>query len=136
MVHALLSARRVLTDDGLLLDIHPISRKRAIFCEVSEGRKAVGYLRLSGSHIRYQRAQDALDRVASQGFFRRLGSVTFTFRRCTRSLDDLRRYLTQQWTSVSIDRATAKRISRVLESSSAGMIVIEEVVRMSLLEKQ
>ncbi len=111
-------------------------RKRAIFCEASEGRKAVGYLRESGARIRYQRAQKALDQVVSQGLFRLRASTIFTFRYRARSLKDLRRYLQQRWTEASVDRVTAGRINRVLGSDRGKVIVLEEAVRMSLLEKQ
>ena len=136
MVHALHNVRRVLADEGLLLDIHSVPGRRIVFCEIPEGRVAVGYLRESRSHARYRTAQTSLDRAVAQGLFRVRAASEFHFLHHARSLPALRRYFTRDWVHASVGGATARRINRLLGSRRKGVIIIDEVAQMTVLEKR
>ena len=133
MVHALNNARRALTRNGLLVDIHPTPDPRAISCAASEGQRFVGVLR--GSPERYRTADAKLAAVVRQGLFRLLHTEIFHFMHYAGSLRVLRAYAPGEFKHMWMDGATERRIVRLLGPRGVGTISIDEPVRISVFKK-
>ncbi len=133
MVHALNNARRALTKNGLLVDIHPTPDPREIFCATSAGQRFVGILR--GSRKRYAAADANLAAVVRQGLFRLRHTEVFHFMHYAASLRRLRAYVPGEFKRMRMDDATERRIVRLLGARGVGTISIDEPVRISVFRK-
>jgi hypothetical protein len=133
MVHALLSARRVLTTGGLLIDIHPEPDQPVILYGTPAGQVVVG--RLRESRRRYLAARRSLARVAASTAFRRGQSRVFTFLHEAASLAVLDGYLARTWDTASLGPRIARAITRLARARPGGRIIVAERVRITVLVK-
>jgi hypothetical protein len=137
MVHALREAHRVVTPNGVVIEMRPASVHRRVAVEQGRKSRHVGVMR---ENFKRERAADrAVARVVRAGWFREAPTRNFP---CTRIMDTLADYAT--WLdefyavtdSPSHDWLVA-RIERVLEvSPRESKIVITAPVTMRLLRKR
>jgi len=133
MVHALINARRVLTRQGLLLDIHPMPARPTICWMSPERGWFVG--RLKGRRKRFRVAQENLDRVVRQGLFRLRHSEVFVLRHHAVSLSSLLAYVAREFPRSQVDNRAVRRARDLLGPRAVGHLVIEERTRVSILTK-
>lgn len=76
MVRALKDARRVLTENGLVVEVHPEPAEPIVLSEAPAGRLIVGRLRRHNDA--YRAAEARLQRVIQLDLFRLRDSVLFT----------------------------------------------------------
>lgn len=133
MVHALHNARRVLTESGLLVDIRPVPDRPIIVWESPEGRRVVG--RLRGRRRRFRAAQEKLDGVVQDGFFRLRHSEVFHIMHRARSLRSLLAYVATEFPRSWMDDRTVRRIRNLLGPRAVGSLTIDEPARISILNK-
>lgn len=133
MVDALNNARRMLGQDGVLLDIHPAPDRPFILCEVPDGRRDVGKVR--GGRRRYREVDERLKEVVQRDLFRSLRTEMFHVLYYAPSLRILREHLARDWTDASMDDATARRIRDLLGHRGIGTLIIDVFRSISILQK-
>lgn len=133
MVHALHNARRVLTRGGLLVDIRPTPDRRNIVWECPEGHRIVGWLR--GERRRFRAAQEKLEGVVQDGFFRLRHSEVFHILHRASSLRSLLAYVATEFPRSWVDDRTVHRIRHLLGTRAVGPLTIDEPARISILNK-
>lgn len=133
MGHALKEARRVLAAGGVVVDAHPEPVRAVIFCDSPAGPIAVGRLTQILEH--YRAAAARLHRIVERGLLLLRHSESFHVFYHYSSLGTVRAHLTREWTSASVDGPTLRRIRSLLGPRGQGPILIDETVRISILEK-
>lgn len=133
MVHALKDARRVLTENGLVVEVHPEPAEPIVLSEAPAGRLIVG--RLWRHNDAYRAAEERLQRVTQLDLFRLRDSVLFHFLQHTASLRSLRAFLAGEPSRPAMDRATVRRIRSLLGPGAVGTLIVDELARVSVLEK-
>lgn len=134
MFRALMSARRALTDHGLIFSIHPASDRPVIYCDAAGRRHFVGLVR--GTRDRYRYAEERTARAVRRGLLVLLRTAVVPYMHHVPSLRTLRAYLEAEWYGGWLDAGTARRIRALLGSRAVGPLVIKEWVRVSLLRKR
>ncbi len=129
-----MSARRALTDHGLIFSIHPAPHRPVIYCDAYGSRHIVGLVR--GSRDRYRNAEDRTSRAVRRGLFSLRHTAIIPYMHYVPSMRKLRAYLEAEWCGAWMDRATERRIRALLGSKAVGPLVIKEWVRVSLLKKR
>lgn len=134
MFRALKSARRALTDHGLIFSIHTAPRRSIVYCDAAGRRRLVGLVR--GGRERYRKADEREIRAVRRGLFTLRHRALIPYMHYASSLQALRAYLEAEWTGAWMDRTTERRIRALLEPRAVGLLVIKEWVRASLLMKR
>ena len=129
-----MSARRALTDHGLIFSIHPAPDRGVIYCDAYGSRHVVGLVR--GSRARYRNAEDRTARAVRRGLFALRHTAIIPYMHYVPSLRRLRAYLEAEWCGAWMDGGTERRIRALLGSRAVGSLVIREWVRVSLLKKR
>ena len=91
MVHALNEARRVLSPDGVLIDLRPSAVHRQVGLEKGEHYQLLSFMRETFDDDRA--ANRAVAAVVQQGLFKADGRVRFECRRTMDSLAEFRTWL-------------------------------------------
>lgn len=133
MVDALNRAR-TLTPGGVLIDIHPTPE--AAFIEVGEPGAvpaATGGLHHEDGQRRHAAADRALAAVLKDALFVVEAAEEFWFRRYADSIEELRDYITDNWTNAWIDEATMTRTREAHRARSGASVWVREQVRMTKL---
>jgi len=102
MVHALEEIRRVLIQDGILLDLHPVAERWPI--EIVRGNDTLVTGRITDlpSALDDDRAADvAIEEAIRRGWFIRKKKVFFEYNEYWDNPDELIEHVTEQWSSFS-----------------------------------
>ncbi len=134
MYRALTSARRALTDHGLIFSIHTAPRRSVIYCDAAGRRRFVGLVR--GGRERYRNADEREVRAVRRGLFTLRHRALIPYMHYAPSLRALRAYLETEWSGAWMDRTTEGRIRALLGPRAVGPLAIKEWVRVSLLRKR
>ncbi|MBI4551683.1 MAG: hypothetical protein HY710_05405 [Candidatus Latescibacteria bacterium] len=142
MGHALEEIHRVLTPQGIVVDIHPNrpadTRNRLVarpqVYGMTGGRMIlVGALQDRTSH--YRAADRTVQQALRQGLFILLSSEAFPHRYYFRTLAVLDQYLATQWTAASIGASLRRRLQAFLGAHPQAQIMVETSVRMNVMSQ-
>ncbi len=137
MVHALEKAARLLTDEGILIDIHPTTELARLEVRAGERFTPAGVITEADGGIEYRQADAAILEVVRRGLLREDASDVFTFITYAASLDELRHHLADAWTDAIIDDASARRIEKLLaRAGQGGEVVMRERIGIRRLMKK
>jgi|GEM_PF-941981 len=92
MVHTLQEIHRVLTSDGVLLDLRPAIGSRVVLVDLPYATLNVGEFDSSATTADKQAAHDAIAQVVAQGQFVQEHLETFDLTLAMDTVDDLRDY--------------------------------------------
>ena len=105
MVDALRRAHRMMTLDGIIVDLHPTASASAI--EV--GEQVTGHVDAADAQRRHAAADAALAAVLETGLFVVEQVVAFTFYTYGDTIDELRDYIEENWRNARVDETTVSR---------------------------
>jgi hypothetical protein len=132
MVHALEKIEQLLKTDGILLDIHPTNEMAALAVRLREQLIPAGWVNESDDYVEYEWADEALQRVVSNGQFALESAGTFEFVWHADSMTDLHAYLAEEWQDAIIDDVTAMRIEELLRLPVHDKeILVSEAIRIA-----
>jgi len=130
MVDALRRAKRMLTTNGSLIEIHPTTAPASI--EV--GGQTIGLVDAADAPLRHAAAEAALEAVADEGLFEVGTIVEFDFCTYGDSVVELRDYIVENWRNARIDDEIVERASTALRTAPAGVRpCVRERVRLTTL---
>lgn len=115
------------------MDIRPVRDRPIIVWESPDGHRIVG--RLQGRRMRFRVAQQKLDGVVQDGFFRLCHSEIFHIMHHARSLRSLLAYVATEFPRSWVDDRTVRRIRNLLGPRAVGSLTIDEPARISILNK-
>jgi len=105
MVDALRRACRLLTPDGLLIDLHPTASNET----VEVGDRVTGFVDAGAALRRHAAAARALESAVVDGLLAVVETRTFDFLTYGDSIDELRDYIVENWRDASIAGDTVER---------------------------
>jgi hypothetical protein len=117
MVHALETVHSLIKPGGLLLDIHPGTEKAWIEAQVNGKEYFLDTLEETDDYIEYKQAGDALAQVISQGIFSVEENGNFPFLYHAATIEELRGYLTENWSDAVINESVDGKARDYLNSS-------------------
>jgi len=126
MVHALEIIHTLLVPDGCLIDIHPSGQPPSIEACIADQHHLLGYLQETDDFIEYGQANAALAELIQRRLFVVEQKRTFIFITRAGSLDELHRFLDENW-SDSIFPAEVELQARQLTLSSGPISSVQLV---------
>jgi hypothetical protein len=129
MVDALRLARRLLTPDGLLIDLHPTASNET----VEVGDRVTGFVDADAALRRHSAASRALEAAVSEGQFAVAATRTFDFFTYGDSIDELRDYILENWRDTRIARETVERTRAALAAAPGARPRVREHVLLTVL---
>ena len=144
MVHALTQAHRVLTPQGLLLDLRPDrdpGGRRAklldTFVVTRSAEYEVGTVVETPSYYPdFVAADRAVERVIRRQRFSLQGAEIFQLRWYFRSLEILEETLAKDWTGTLLPAPVRRRLKGFLDRHPRAQIAIAETFRLNVLRKR
>jgi len=127
MVDALRRARRLLTPNGLLLDLHPTASNET----VEVGDRVTGFVDAGAALRRHAAAAHALEAAVSEGLFSVVATTTFDFFTYGDSIDELRDYVLENWRDTSFPADTVERTRAALREAPGVRPRVREHVQAS-----
>jgi len=113
MVDALRRAHRVLTDSGLVVDLHPTAAESAI----EAGAEVTGFVAAGDAVERHAAADSALAAVLESGLFLVDQVAAFTFYTYGDTIEELREHIEENWQDARLDDPTVARTREALRRS-------------------
>jgi len=144
MVHALTQAHRVLTSQGLLLDLRPDrdpGGRRAKLLDtyvVTRGAEyEVGAVVETPSYYPdFVAADRAIERVIRRQLFSLHAAEIFRLRWYFRTLEILEETLTKDWTGTRLPAPVRRRLEGLFDRHPHAQIAIAETFRLNVLRKR
>jgi hypothetical protein len=131
MVDALRRARRWVTPDGSIIDLHPTAVDA--WLEIDEQR--IGPLDGGDAPERHGRATAAIEAALAEGLFVAASAVDFLFFTYGDSIDELRDHIAAHWRSTRIGEALYESArARRRADPRAGRPRVVEQVRLTVLK--
>jgi len=128
MVHALHRIRKLLKPGGVLIDIHPGSRRPELFVRLRSGRRFTGYLEETDNFVEYAQAQSALKEAVQDGTFRLDHSGEFTFVTHADTMPDLQDYLAENWKdAILTPEVLANATAACTQPGVQGIELVEQI---------
>lgn len=113
MVDALRRARRLLTPDGLVIDLRPTASK----VTVEVGDRVTGFVDGDAAYRRHAAAADAIASAVADRLFSIAATTTFDFFTYGDSIEELRDYILENWRDTAIAGDTIERTRAVARAS-------------------
>ena len=130
MVDALRLARRWITPDGLVIDVHPT----AVHAWLEIDLQTIGVLDAGDAPDRHAKATAAVETVIDEGSFVIGPAIEFLFATYGDSIDDLRDHIAAHWRSTRIgDVLYETAHTRLRTDPLAGRPRVVEQVRLTVL---
>lgn len=144
MVHALTQAHRVLTSQGLLLDLRPdrdpAGRRAKLLdtCVVTPGAEyGVGAAVETPSYYTdFVAADRAVERTIRRQLFRLSAAEIFPLRWYFRTLEILEKTLAKDWTGTRLPAPVRRRLKALLARHPHAEIAIAVTFRLNVLRKR
>ncbi len=138
-MHALELAWRLLSPDGLLIDIHPTGDPPPVNAIILGKQLPLGKIDETDNFVEYPQASAALQNVIQRGIFELEGQNYFEFRTVSASLAEMRDYLSQTWSDAilvpEIEKNAALLLQPQLNRNEAYHFEIVERVCLSRLRR-
>jgi hypothetical protein len=130
MVHALETVHSLIKPGGLLVDIHPGTNKAWVEAKVNGKEYFLDTLEETDDYIEYKQAGDALAQAISQGIFSVEAGGKFPFIIHAATIEELRDYLTENWSDAVINESVDGKAREYITSSveSYEVLVREEIL--------
>jgi len=128
MVDALRLARRLLTPDGLLIDLHPSASNET----VEVGDRVTGFVDAGAALRRHAAAPHALEAAVFDRLFSVVATRTFDFFTYGDSIDELRDYIVENWRDTTLAADTVERTRAALASAPGVRPRVREHVSASV----
>lgn len=135
MVDALHRARDLLSDSGVIIDMHPTPDGAVLMIggEDSDGTP-MGILEAASTWERHANADAAVKKAAASGALIATSTREFWFRRYGESVDELAEFVRQKWTDAYFTAATVGRARHAHGARPELSVWFEERVRITRLE--
>ena len=102
MVHALEEVRRVLTPDGALLDVRPLSGKWQVEVTSARGLKGTGHVDDFSEPLEADRASnEAMQNIEARGWFKREQEEFFSFYYSWDTPSEMEEFFADDWAEVA-----------------------------------
>lgn len=102
MVDALRRAHRIVTPDGVVVDLHPSASPAA----VEVGNRLTGYVNAVDGRHRHAAADAAIATAVGEGLFEIERVVEFPFHTHADTVEELRDYIEAHWRDAHLDEVT------------------------------
>lgn len=130
MVHALRRVHRIVTAEGIVVDVHPTELPAAV--EVN-GR-SVGDVEAADAPARHAAAGAAVHAAIDAGLFRGIATTEFVFLTFADTIEELRDHIAAHWRDTRIAAATVARAQTALAAAPLGTRpAVREHVRLTVL---
>ena len=130
MVHALETVHSLIKPGGLLLDIHPGTKKARVEARVNGKEYFLDTLEETDDYIEYKQAGDALAQAIRQGIFSVEENGKFQFITHAETIEELREFLTENWKDAVLNQSVDEKAREYLTSSvqSYEVLVREDIL--------
>src|SRR2546427_771154 len=129
MVDALRRARRLLTPNGLLLDLHPTASNET----VEVGDRVTGFVDAGAALRRHSAATHAIEAAVLDGLFSVVATRTFDFFTYGDSIDELRDYILENWRDTTLAADAVERTRAALAAARGVRPRVREHVQVMVL---
>src|SRR5207249_879576 len=129
MVDALRRARRLLTPDGLLLDLHPTASNET----VEVGDRVTGFVDAGAALRRHSAASHAVEAAVLERLFSVVATHRFDFFTYGDSIDELRDYILENWRDTTLAADTVERTRAALAAAPGVRPRVREHVQVTVL---
>jgi hypothetical protein len=129
MVDALRLARRLLTPDGVLIDLHPTASNET----VEVGDRVTGFVDAGAAFRRHAAASQTLEAVVVDGLFSVVATRAFDFFTYGDSIDELRDYVLENWRDTTFAGDTVERTRAALRDAPGVRPRVREHVQVTVL---
>ena len=129
MVDALRRARRLLTSDGLVVDLHPTASNET----VEVGDRVTGFVDAGAALRRHSAASHALEAAVFEGLFSIVATRRFDFFTYGDSIDELRDYILENWRDTTLAADTVERTRAALAEAPGVRPRVREHVQATAL---
>jgi hypothetical protein len=134
MVHALELIHKLLTPDGLLVDIHPPPEPPPILVRLGAAEHLVGWVRELDNYEEYAAADVALATAVQRRLFRWAERGTFTFTTYADTMTALRDHLAETWHDARIDEEVMGYGQDLLQTAVPDKeVILRETIQIARL---
>ena len=132
MVHALELCRSLLKSDGRLIDLHPTGSPPEVQVALGGHLTLLGLLQETDDFIEYAQANAALAQAIQMGMFTTEREGTFTYIIHASSVDELREFLTENWSDAILDKEIDLQYEQFLtahpaDASRSSLRLVEQI---------
>ena len=117
MVDALRFAKRTVTPDGWIVDLHPTESPAL----VTVGDRVTGRVDSGDAPRRHAAAGAALASGVDAGLFERVAAVDFSFHTYADTIEELRSHVAGTWRNARIGEATVEATREAVRAAASGV---------------
>lgn len=123
MVHALDIIRKLLSRDGMLIDIHPTGRPPELNFRSAGVDHFIGHLEETDDFVEYRQAEEAIQEAVQAGWFAILERRLFTFNTYASNIMELKTFLEETWSDIVFPLPSVVR-AQAMERRATGQIQV------------
>ena len=133
MVHALEIICDLLSENGILIDIHPTGEPPTLAVSGAGAPELAGYLQESDDFIEYAQADAAIASAIQLGWYRREQQETFTHVTIAFTMDEFQEFLDEKYQDAIVIPETRQRIQAILAENPANRLIMSENILITRL---